>query len=452
MLLFSPGSQAFDWLFQPSFDASERYTDNLRMQINPTRDNFVTTLSPSLLVGYLEQNQELKTSFRWNELLYHDDADMGNFAEKIANFSHQYSGERFKTELAAQYAEQSSINTQLDPEGSGNLQFQIPRFTISVSPALTYNFTERNALRLSYNYLDVSFDRTPETQQNIFSYSDYQNQQVTATAIHSYSDRLSINLTGAYTNYTSPTDFSNSGNYLYCNDLNPPKYLLPGLPILICSDGKPPIPSLASTAGSYEQSSTNLTYQAGFQYIFDEQTQLSASAGWVDTKTTTDFSSSTTYDPTNSAVLLPKSRASSSQSSSGSGYVFSANLTRNSDWGGLILNADQQVTPSSSGSQQQSTSFSANLKYDLSERWSTGFDARYLLTESSLNNSDNITNNNRTFISLSPNIRWRWTPEINLNLSYSYRHQQYESRDDPSISNNLQLQFSYQPQINRLVK
>jgi hypothetical protein len=412
MLLFSHNSQAFDWLFQPDFDANERYTDNLRMQIKPTRDNFISTLSPSLLAGFIDRNQELRTSFRWNEIIYHDDPDMDDFGEKIADFSHQFSGENFKTDLKAQYAEQSSLNTQLDQDGSGNLQLQIPRHTISVSPGFTYNITEKNALQLGYNYLNVSFDRIPGALQGIFSYSDYENHQVTATAIHNYSDRLSFNLTGAYAEYTSPS----SGSFLY------PK----------------------TDFDIYENShvsSTTLTYQAGTQYIFDEQTQISASAGMRDTKTNQKGS----FTP----QLYPYINYSSN--SNGSGYVFSTNLTRKSEWGGLILSADQQVNPSSNGSQQQSTSFSGNLNYNLAERWITGINARYQLTESTSGGKINSTNN-RTYTTVTPNIRWSWTPEINLNLSYSYRYQKFDNQDDPSIGNNLELQFSYQPQINRLVK
>jgi uncharacterized protein (PEP-CTERM system associated) len=446
MLLFSTNSQAFDWLFQPDFDANERYTDNLRMQINPTRDNFITTLSPSLLAGFIDSNQELRTSFRWNEIIYHDDPDMDDFGEKIADFSHQFSGENFKTDLKAQYAYQSSLNTQLDQDGSGNLQLQIPRHTISVSPGVTYNFTEKNALQLGYNYLDVWYDRIPG-QLGAFNYSDYQNHQVSASAIHSYSERLSLNVTGIYSHYTSPTDFSTSGAILYCNDLK-----APNVNTGLCSDGSLPVPSLISTSTGYKQISDNFTYQGGFQYIFDEQTQLSASAGMRNTDTTTEINSNSTFDPINSNKSLPDFLASQNLSSNGIGYVYSANLNRKSDWGGLSLNADQQINPSSNGTQQQSTSFYGNINYNISERWITGLNARYQLTESTTTSNDISQRNNRTYTTVTPNIRWSWTPEINLNLSYSYRYQKFDNLDDPSIGNNLELQFSYQPQINRLVK
>jgi uncharacterized protein (PEP-CTERM system associated) len=431
MLLFSTNSQAFDWLFQPDFDANERYTDNLRMQINPSRDNFITTLSPSLLAGFVDSNQDLRTSFRWNEIIYHDDPDMDDFGEKIADFSHQFSGENFKTELKAQYAEQSSLNTQLEQDGSGNLQTQVPRFTISVSPAVTYNFTEKYALRMAYDYLNVSFDKDPDSFQNNFGFSDYENQQISATAIHYYSDRLSFNLTGAYSKFDSPTDLAQS-QLLY---IRTPSGLLP---VEISSDTQ------------YKQTSENITYQAGFQYLFDEQTQIAATAGMRDTKTTTDIHQSIAYSPEIPALNFISNSGNFSDTSNGSGYVFSANLIRQENWGSMTFNADQQVTPASNGNQQQSLRFSGNLKYNLSDRWVTSLDASYQETNNSV--TDNNTINNRTYTTFTPNLGWRWTPEINLNLSYSYRHQQFDNLDEPQIGNNVMFQFSYQPQINRLVK
>ena len=431
LVLFSNHCQAFDWLLQPDFSATERYTDNLRMQITPTRDNLITTLSPGLLLGYIAENQELKTSFKWNELIYHGESEL-DFSEKIANASHQFNAERFKTDLSAQYAEQSSINTQLDPEGSGNLQIQVPRTTRSVSPGVTYNLTEQNAVQLGYNYVDVKFDTTESLADNL-GFSDYDNQQFSATFIHTYSERLSFNLTGAYSKFNSSNDSSRSSSFN-----------LFGLPFN----------QLSTT--SYQQSSTTLFYQAGLQYLFDEQTQFSLSAGMRETENKTRYLQTVSYDPQSPLLTLFGIQNSSNEfndTSTASGHVFSANLTRNSEWGGFTLNAGQQLNPSSSGSQQQSTTFSANLRYNLSERWTTGVTASYLMSESTstLNNNSNISNN-RTYTTLTPNIRWRWTPEINLELSYSYRQQEFDALGQTAIGNNLQLQFSYQPLINRQVK
>lgn len=414
LIVFNHNCQAFDWLFEPDFGAKERYTDNLRMQINPSRDNFITTLSPGVLLGYRAENHGLDATFKWNELIYHGESDL-NFSEKIANVSENYRGERFKAGVSARYAEQSTINTQLDIDGNGNLQIQIPKTTRSVSPNFTYNLTETDALQLSYNYTDVGFTKQPGLNTSR-SFSNYSNQQYTSTLTHSFSERFSLNLSGSYSLFSSSSE-------------NPPGLFLNTFPV---------------TSG-FSQKATTFNYQAGFQYAYDERTRLSLSAGIRDT--TTDIDSFQTINFPGFASTTVSSRSTKT-----SGNVFSANLDHKFDWGSLNLNAGRQLTPASTGGQRNTTNFSANLRYNLTERWTTGVTATYLLSESATTNTSSTVSNNRTYITLSPNIRWKWTPEIDLELSYSYRQQQFESLNQTAVGNNLQLQFSYQPQINRQVK
>ena len=286
--------------------------------------------------------------------------------------------------------------------------------------------TEKNAIQLGYSYLDVTFDSAPN-----LGYSDYDNQQYTATLIHNYSDRLSFNLTGAYSDFNSSYDLSSNTNLLVFR-----------------------IPTEQNYSTSYAQTSTSFLYQAGLQYLFDEKTQFSISAGMRDTENTTRQIQTVFYNPEIAPIAVNDSQAIEDTSNT-SGHVFSANLSRKTEWGNFAVNAGQQLNPSSSGTQQQSTTFSGKVFYALDERWTTGLDATYLTTESTSGSESfgiNQESNNRTYITISPNLRWSWTPEVNLVLTYSYRQQDYDSTNQSAVSNNLQLTFSYQPQINRQVK
>ncbi len=407
--LMSANSEAFDWLLEPDFAVSERYTDNLRMQINPARDNFITTLSPGVLLGYQAENHNVKTTFKWNELIYHGESSL-DFSEKVANLTQQFIGERFRTDFSGQYAEQSTINTQLDlTDNAFNLQIQIPRTTKSLSPSFTFNLNETNSVQLAYNYTDVTFGREPGLAVSN-SFSDYSNQQYSGTLTHMFSDRFSVNLTGAY------ALFSTSGENPLANSVN----LL-----------------------GFTQDATTFNYQAGFQYAYDERTRLSLSAGIRDT--TTD-SSNFLINPAG------QTRPLSSDSSSTSGNVFSANLNRKFDWGSIDLNGGQQLSPASTNGQRNTTTFSVNARYNLTDRWISGVNASYLLTEQLSSSGATNTDNSRTFTTLSPNIQWRWTPEMSFRLTYSYRQLEFGSINETALGNDLQLQFSYQPQINRQVK
>ena len=104
--------------------------------------------------------------------------------------------------------------------------------------------------------------------------------------------------------------------------------------------------------------------------------------------------------------------------------------------------------PTSQGLQTQ-TQLSINTAYTINERWTSGLSTGY--TKSEVTGQQN-SQFNRTYYSVSPNINWKWTPEINLGLSYTYRQQEFQGSAQPSLGNTVQLQFSYQPQINHQVK
>jgi len=420
--LWPIGCHALELFLSPNFSVKERYEDNLRLQSKPQRDNWISTISPSLAFGYLADNNELKSSFRWNELVYHGDSQL-DFSEKIADISHLFKGERFKTDVSANYSEESSINTQLDLTGSGDVQTQVPRTTRSVAPNFSYSLTEKDTLQLSFAYVDVAFDRKPNLT-NPIRYSDYDNTQYSATVAHVFTEQFSANLTASYAEFSS-----GNGN-------------IPIETRILVSNGSTLIPVTISGKQAYTQTSQTLTYQAGMQYSVNETTQIALSAGLRNTDTQSSSVTRFPDFPTNSTV----------QSSSTIGHVFSANLLHAEEWGNLNLSAGQQLNPASSGTQQQSTTFGLRSKYNLTERLSTGFNANYLISESQSTLSSANTNTSRTFLTISPNLRWRWTEDIDLDLSYTYRDRTYESLNQTSIGNSIQLQFSYQPQINRQVK
>jgi len=470
MLVFSGSSHALEWLFEPDFRANERYDDNITMQVNSNSmvDSMITTLSPGLLFGYLADNNELRTRFKWNEQIYHSASDL-DFSEKLLDLSHQFQAEHFRTTLQANYAEESSINTQLEEAGSGNLQKLVPRTTKSISPGITFNLNETNLLDFNFNYQDVAFERG-ENVGNSY-YSDYNNKQVSSTFTHLFSERLSAFVTGSYSWFVSPSS---------TNGISAIKEIqVPGIGTFKASELKDYIeffrPGTYVGSNLYgpatidsEQSQTALFYQIGLQYAFDEMTQASIAFGARDIQT--EYSSTTTFSDaiidgrtgqpiTFSDLLeleLPAGTralsANDSQTGTAGGNIYSASVNRNFERGTLNLSALQQLNPSSTGSQQQTTQFSLRGRYDFNERWSAGLDARYLISDSVSSFGGNTLNNNRTYTNITPNVQWRWTREMSLQLSYSFRQQIYESSDQTAIGNSIQLQFSYQPQINRQVK
>lgn len=431
-------SYAVDWLFMPEFSSNERYDDNVTLQVDQANaiSSLITSLAPSVMLGYQLPNSNLKTNFKWNELIYHNASQL-DFSEKLFNLHHDYAGEWFKTGLDASYNEQSSITTQLDENGSGLLVSRlVPVTRRSISPNILFYLDERNSLRFDYSYQDVAFQR-PKSFGSSIGFADYSNQQISATEIYNFSKRLTLTATGSYSLF----DSSSNGSPL----------------VTLCTVDNTLYP--CKIASGYQQQSTTFFYQAGAQYAFDELTQLSVSAGMRDSDNRIDQSQNIAYaiDPKTGEPYFAAVDNLVTSNSTASGHVFSASLTRSFELGNISLNAGQQLNPSSSGQQQQTTSFGGQGRFNLSDRWSTGLNFSHQISQSTLivsskSNGAKPLSNNRTYTTITPDIQWRWTPEIKLQLSYTHREQELVDRGLSASGNIVQLMFSYQPELNRQVK
>lgn len=370
--------QAGDYIFEPVFSANERYEDNLLLQLNPSHVDWISTLSPAVRLGYLLESGDLEANFRWNQLIYHNQSAL-DAAEKLLNVAYRYNGERVDFELNGDHSIQSSLTTELSAIGSGRLSnVQILRTSRLIAPTFSYRLTERDTLQLGYSYNDVTYQKR-NTSNGL---TDYTSQQISTSASHKLSERQQVSLSGSYSLFRAP---------------------------------------------SVDQSSTTISYQAGWQYSFDEKTQVGLSVGMRNTDT---------------EFLGGRSKSSTS------GHTFSANLNRATEWGSITVNAGQQLNPASTGQQQQTTSLSASTIYNISERWYTSLSVNYLKSAA----ASGANSNNRTYATLSPALNWRWTPETKLELSYNYRQQKFDNENDARVGDSVQLQFIYQPQINHQVK
>lgn len=438
MILYASNCHGLDWLIDPEFGFTERYTDNLRLATTntPHRDNLISTISPSLLLGYVADDNELKANFNWNQLVYHGESSL-DFSEKILTVNHVFNGDRWKTELDAKYGLESSLTTQLDVNGSGLVSAQVGRLTKSISPEFTYKLTEKNSLQLSGTYMDASFEKHPS-----IGFSDYTNQQVNATIFHNYSEQLSFNFNTGYSIYKAGNNFPGTANEQVL------AYNLFLTPNLLFND---------PYNLTYSQKSTTLSYQLGLQYAFSEQMLFSATAGIRDTTSHSSEIYTFGYVPGYPSGYPGYTPAvpGYSVTSNTNGKIYSASLTRDFETGNFSLSANQQLNPASTGSQMQTSSITASVNYNFSERWTAGFMSSYLIAQavSAVNTSlNNLAYFNRNLTTLSPNVQWQWTPDIHLKFSYTYMEQNYTQTNQSAFANNVQLQFIYQPQINRQVK
>lgn len=422
LLLFTGNSYALDWLAEPGFGFSERYSDNLRLLVNtiPHHDNFVSTISPSLMLGYIADDNELKTNFHWNQLVYHGESDL-DYSEKTVSLNHIFQAERWKTGLMAKYSDESSLTGQLDVNGSGQISTQVPRFTKSIAPEFTYFLSEKDSLLFSYNYTNLVFGKHLS-----IGFSDYHTNQADVTLNHKYSQQLSLNARVGYSTY----DAANNSFARLRKSTFPFEF--------------------ENTELAYTRSQTTYNYQVGLQYAFTEKMTISANIGMNDVSTTSSnilkFLTCRTGPGSCPDVGTP-------QPFSNTGNTYSLAFYRLFEHGDLSLNANQQLSPASTGSLQNTSQINATANYHIDDRWTAGINGYYLKSEivgGSVNSGLGAINRNLT--SISPNIQWKMTQDINIQLSYSYLDQILTSTNQSANSNSLQLQFFYQPPINHQVK
>jgi len=123
--------------------------------------------------------------------------------------------------------------------------------------------------------------------------------------------------------------------------------------------------------------------------------------------------------------------------SSSSGSSLDVSATRQDETDSLTLGASQTLSPNSNGGVDEQKKVNVHWSRSLTETLTTSVSARYLESESQLNQK-------RKYYEFSPSIRWQFERDLGLNLAYSYRSQKEEgllSRD--AVGNSIMATLSY---------
>ncbi len=390
---YSTSVQAYEYIFEPVFNSSERYESNLFMQPTPRQGNWISTLSPALNFGLRHETGELNSTLTWNQLLYNNQSELDR-AEQLFSSRYQHQFQRFNWSLGGGYNNQSSLNSETTP--AGILSTQVTSKNISLSPSVSYTLDELNTLSVNYAYSKATYSKTTA---NIFL-SDYTNQQVSSSLSHVYSQRDSYNVSISGTLYETQPQF----------------VIIP------------------------RQTTYNYVTQLGWQHRFSEQLSTSLSGGINYSQ----FESTQQIPAFFSGIqFVPASTVTTQQNNFG--MVFSASITKSFERSSISFSGSQNQSPSAVGTQTQQQ-LSINTSYMIDDRWSSALSASY--NKSDITGQSN-SSFNRTYYSLNPNINWKCSPEINLGLSYTYRQQEFlNSNTQSSLGNTVQLNFSYQPKLN----
>ncbi|MDD1613853.1 MAG: hypothetical protein LUP98_04295 [Methylococcaceae bacterium] len=393
--------QANDYFFNPVISAKERYYSNIRLLQNPPQDNWISTISPGLNFGLRHENGELKSNFTWNQLFYTNQSEL-NISEQLFSMGYQHQTGRLQWGTKGYFNNQSFLNT----EGTvlGNVRFsQVMAKQLNIAPTVSYALTELSSLSFDYAYNKTTYEKN----QNLYL-SNYDYHQASGTFTHLYTEHDKLNATLSSSRYKAQVQ---------------------------------------------DRTTFNNIAQLGWQHSFSEQLVTYVSAGINYSQTDVSVS------PVGSNRGLPVYRDPVTGfftdeqpvvKSNGFGGVYQASIQKSFEKGSVSLVGSQNQTPTSQGLQTQ-TQIAINTAYNINERWTSGLSGSYSIYKMPAQQNSQF-NNNRTYASISPNINWKWTPEINVGLSYTYRQQEYKSDPQAREDNSVQLQFTYQPQTNYQVK
>jgi hypothetical protein len=397
---------ATEYYLEPRFSSNQRYDTNINMRQTPPQANWITTVSPAANFGLRYENGEVNSNFTWNQLFYTNQSEL-NIDEQLFSLDFKHKTERFDWAFKNSYNNRSSLNTE--DTGSGILFSQVMRKQLTLAPSVSYALDELNSLVFDYSYENTKYEKN----QNALFLSDYDYHQLSGTFNHMYSERDKLNATLSTSRYKTPVQ---------------------------------------------DQTTYNTVAQFGWQHSFSEQlvTYISAGLNYSRAESAVAALPFTGFLDANGRPIFfdnitntftTQQRFDSKQNNA-FGQVYQASIQKSFERVSLSLLGSQNQTPTSQGLQTR-TELSSKNTYTINERWTSGLSASYSTNEVTGQQNSRF---NRTYYTISPNINWKWTPEINLGLSYTYRQQEFQGSTEPSQGNIVQLQFNYQPQINRQVK
>ncbi len=412
-------SMAFDYSLQPVISSSERYTSNLYMTSLPHQDNWITKVSPGVNFNLRNEDAQLSTNFTWNQLFYTNQSAL-DINEQLFNLDYSHRKDRWQWGLDGSFNNQSSLSSEASNQGTiqGYTLKQVMAKQLNIAPSLTYALSELSSATINYSYAQAAYEK------NNNSYlSDYDYQQISGTYNYLYTIKDKLNLTLSGSQYHKP--MSTHSNFQSLN---------------------------------YSLATNNDQASVGWQHSFPQQWVSYLSVGMNYSQSELNEIIPAHIIPGHFAIInnawkyiSPKVVAQSdfNKNTTGTGQIYQASLQKSFEQAAISLVGSQNQTPTTQGLQTQ-TQLSINPSYTINERWNTGLSASYAIYKMPTHIGGYSLD--RDYTSISPNVNWRWTPEVNVGLSYTYREQIYKNNTNSAQDNGLLLQLTYQPQTNNQVK
>jgi hypothetical protein len=178
-------ARAAAWEFNPSVEAGLMYDDNYRL--TPAKGTEIEVQGPvvdaALEMRTLTQTGEFSFTPRLRATYFPDETALDT-VDYFATLDWQHQGQRAKTDLRGDFAQQDIVNSEQPGAGSGGdlgepdigdsgISFvDNRRRRASLRPTVAFELSQRHELQFGAGYADVSFERQVLNSQEDFSVAD----------------------------------------------------------------------------------------------------------------------------------------------------------------------------------------------------------------------------------------------------------------------------------------
>lgn len=367
VLAISLPVEAAEWLAEPAVNASEEYNDNIRMTNADHNSVMGTHLDPRLKLSRRTELWDLNANGRVRASWYTGEDGLDT-VDNFLTVAGKRKFERGTFEALASQVNDNTLQTEVLDIDTGITTVQVDRTNRSLYFTGTYLWAEDTWLEASVSYSTVAYDEGER-----FGLLDFDYLTPGLRIVHKLNPTTQL-----FTTYNhSKVDYE----------------------------------------GASEQTSKTDSLQIGAEHSISEMWRLRGSAGSRRTRTSELL---TTYvERPGFEIFFPAiyNTVSVPRDSETTGLVYDASLTRQLETGDISLLGRQSITPSSTGTDTETTLIELNGMYKFDAKLSARLAVSFYRSTTV---GDITTQADSDRYRVAPSLNWQLDEELSLNAGYTY--------------------------------
>jgi len=374
-ILFIKSSNAAEWYMEPKISTQAGYNNNIRLDLNTDDDaSWMFFVSPEAKIGGHDLSWEMDVSAKVDFKRY---SSFDNFDTNNLNMSIHTAHNTERQRLTLDYTLYRDTTLENFIDNTGRLDVRAHRNeTSEYKPTWTYQLNERAVLNASGTHTVHDFEEDDPVN------TDYKVDTLSAALQYQWSQPISLSLSAFSSDYKQNT-------------------------------------VTTGTSINYEG------YNLGFNYKYDEMTNIVASLGQQYSNT---HKSEIAFGLTTQADTKSKSDL--------------YNLTINTKYELTNYSASysSQVVGDSQGNLNNRDEISLNVGHRLSELGALGLSGRYF-TQETISKANDA--NDRIFWSISPAYIYQYSRQSRLKFVYTHMESEYKLNNEAAYSDGFMFILEY---------